>query len=1355
MKTQFLIVFCGFLLISSMAIAQVNFWRSPGSRIGESCNAIAFEPGGAILAGGDSGIYNSTDSGITWTMLAGVNSSPSITWVNSIVTYSGGRILAFAGQGGNGAFLSTDYGSTWSKLAASSDTIFATAKSTSDGYLYGIGSTYSFSGISHVYYSTDRGSTWISAPNSAYSLRSICVDSSGALYAGSANGWVLKSTDHGTTWTPVGDQIPGQPDLSNMTTGPSGHVYAASRAGVYSFNDNTWSEISSGIDSTITLMTSNSIGELFVGTTTGRFYGTTNNGMTWTALIGGLPANPGMCSALAMDSRGYLYAGTSPNDTLSDFFASGTSTVPSVPASPALISPANESESVPETASLSWSTTSGAEHYEVQAATDSNFANVIFDDSTITSVSKQLVLKSAVRYYWRVRSINIAGKSPFSKSWTFVTLVTPPSALTAITSNGNVTLSWEPSDAAHLMDYRIYRGTSADNLLIFDSCAVTTYIDSALTSGTTYYYEVAAVDSLYGESVFSNEANSTGTNNALGNMTWIALKNPNANAWWEVLSPLGTGIVVGGDSGAYVTSNEGDTWTLVTENYWSITGLGCYGDSAIAYAGGYGLYRSSDGGGEWNLVRSGYLMAPVSDIEIRQNDAFVAMEDSGLIVSNDGGLQWGSKKSIPNAFLGAVLAIDSSGNLFLGNESGTYRSTNQGDSWSLVANDTTNAIFVTSNGSILIGGPVLRRSTDDGTSWNIVQGGPGNIFSFCSNKYGFIYASGIPGRTGSNGDIYRSTDDGKTWSEVASGIQGPLAIDSLGYLFALNGGKFYRSSLTTTPAGYDRPPIAASLADVNVMNSGRTLTSAVTFSSAGSSDPDGTVDSTIWYVNNRRVSSSSSLTYDFGSGTSRVKLVVVDNKGVSDSSVAFVNKAAFVKTLGGEITSGLSMVGDNVLYAIASGDAVYRLDSNGTVVYKLQVAGSGGSSCSIAYDSSAYISSSDNDLYAFSKNATSVWPALPLGGNASATPTVDSSLQRIYIGISNDNFLAVDRLTGKIVWNFFTGSPITNSAVISGDRKLFFPTSNGTLYGVDLKASDKPAAPTWYLVLPDTMPTSPAIDDSGNFYVGTSAGNLYSVSMQRQEQASQLWVLHLGGQIVAPPVIGANKILYVGSTDSTFYAVNLTSQSIAWKYRTNGPIRFAAAISDAGNIYFDNGSGSLYCLDDSGKVKWSFSGSADSLGVKGPILYSRGTAYAGAGSNSVIAFYDGNTIHSGAYRVSSVNLPAWGTFQGNNQRTGVQNVQGSGSGGSAVTPTSYALYPNYPNPFNPTTTITYDIPKQSNVEITLYDVLGQRIRTILDAPKGPGEYTAHLNAEGLASGVYFYRLKAGNYVAVRKMMVLK
>jgi len=88
-------------------------------------------------------------------------------------------------------------------------------------------------------------------------------------------------------------------------------------------------------------------------------------------------------------------------------------------------------------------------------------------------------------------------------------------------------------------------------------------------------------------------------------------------------------------------------------------------------------------------------------------------------------------------------------------------------------------------------------------------------------------------------------------------------------------------------------------------------------------------------------------------------------------------------------------------------------------------------------------------------------------------------------------------------------------------------------------------------------------------------------------------------------------------------------------------------------------------------------------------------------------------------------------------------------------PSTYILSNNFPNPFNPSTKIKYSIPQSSNVVIKVFDILGNEIETLVNEVKTSGTYELTWNVENLPSGVYFYQLKAGNFVQTKKMILLK
>ncbi len=96
-----------------------------------------------------------------------------------------------------------------------------------------------------------------------------------------------------------------------------------------------------------------------------------------------------------------------------------------------------------------------------------------------------------------------------------------------------------------------------------------------------------------------------------------------------------------------------------------------------------------------------------------------------------------------------------------------------------------------------------------------------------------------------------------------------------------------------------------------------------------------------------------------------------------------------------------------------------------------------------------------------------------------------------------------------------------------------------------------------------------------------------------------------------------------------------------------------------------------------------------------------------------------------------------------------------GGGNSLDRPTSFKLAQNYPNPFNPTTNITYQLSTFSEVKLEVFDVLGRKVASLVNATQPAGAYTVNFNASNLASGVYFYRLQAGSFVETKKMLLVK
>jgi len=122
------------------------------------------------------------------------------------------------------------------------------------------------------------------------------------------------------------------------------------------------------------------------------------------------------------------------------------------------------------------------------------------------------------------------------------------------------------------------------------------------------------------------------------------------------------------------------------------------------------------------------------------------------------------------------------------------------------------------------------------------------------------------------------------------------------------------------------------------------------------------------------------------------------------------------------------------------------------------------------------------------------------------------------------------------------------------------------------------------------------------------------------------------------------------------------------------------------------------------------------------------------------------------WRVRALNSAGWGDYS--EVRTFSTLLVGVGDDESQV-PTEFSLEQNYPNPFNPSTTLAYSIPKESEVSLKIYDVMGREVVELVSGRQTAGSFTVEFDASSLASGTYFYKLTADDFVSVKKMVLLK
>jgi flagellar hook assembly protein FlgD len=93
--------------------------------------------------------------------------------------------------------------------------------------------------------------------------------------------------------------------------------------------------------------------------------------------------------------------------------------------------------------------------------------------------------------------------------------------------------------------------------------------------------------------------------------------------------------------------------------------------------------------------------------------------------------------------------------------------------------------------------------------------------------------------------------------------------------------------------------------------------------------------------------------------------------------------------------------------------------------------------------------------------------------------------------------------------------------------------------------------------------------------------------------------------------------------------------------------------------------------------------------------------------------------------------------------------------GGIVAPIEYALEQNYPNPFNPSTVIKFSVPEATNVTLTIYNTLGQKVTELVNTKLEAGNYSYQWDAGNVATGMYIYELRTNKFVSVKKMILLK
>jgi outer membrane protein assembly factor BamB len=443
----------------------------------------------------------------------------------------------------------------------------------------------------------------------------------------------------------------------------------------------------------------------------------------------------------------------------------------------------------------------------------------------------------------------------------------------------------------------------------------------------------------------------------------------------------------------------------------------------------------------------------------------------------------------------------------------------------------------------------------------------------------------------------------------------------------------YSNVLAATP--FNSKPSVKKFENKTFNNVGEYNFIRATYSSYGSVDKDGRITKYEWFVNDSLVNSTDTIFVNYyKQGTNKLMLRITDNDGGKDSTIAYISLASFTKTFKGAFLGGISALSPNIIYAADSnfdpinGASVSLVNRSGNSIFPLVVSSKIFTTPSVTADSSVFITSGSS-LNGFNKTGAPLWPTIPLGGLSFVTPTIDSQFDRIYLGVSNKNFFAIDSKTGKVAWNIISDAPINASAVITGDRKLIFTSDQGTIYGFDIRTNIIQKSAKWQVNLNEIITKSPAVDQNNNLILGTLSGKILKVKLNENGSVSTLWSSNLGSPIESSPVIDANGFIYIGANNGDFYRINPDNGVVVWKYQSGHAIKSTPAISEFGTIYFANVNGVITAIDLNKVVKWKYNAEGP---ISANILYIQNMVYGGTETGKFFGIYDNpntNTLNAG------------------------------------------------------------------------------------------------------------------------------
>jgi hypothetical protein len=701
------------------------------------------------------------------------------------------------------------------------------------------------------------------------------------------------------------------------------------------------------------------------------------------------------------------------------------------------------------------------------------------------------------------------------------------------------------------------------------------------------------------------------------------------------------------------------------------------------------------------------------------------------------------------------------------------------------------AITVTDSGTLLIAAGVagIWRSTDDGMTWDSVNAGleARDVRRVSFERDGKLYATTFGGmihNTDLGGYLYRSTDEGSHWTRVCI----------IGDTYYSHENAFHRFAVNSK--GHLYTAISKSMTDlIQISTNGGTswVTGAVpqSISSAASIyaltiDSSDSIVATGWpFFAAKSADSCMSWKPIHVPAEAEVAGATVlalspggdlfINAGHSGyyrpTGVCRVNKGSDVPVLLDSTwqASSFSFMPSGVVWAAGTDGAIRKSTNNGDAW--VVVADSSASASLVCHTPHGSLIASSYAKYPEvirSTNGGISWNGVTSPPHISCVTTILQTRDSI-VWAGNSRGVWFPRKSSGGWTRGHTNlylTPRTTHFVRASRTDSLYAAIEGNTPSVSGGGNHvKIVNPHWLVYYTWKVVPVPLTLEAGHrslVFVGTARG-VYYFDILDSSGSRSMKEIGLGDRRITDLVRNAKDSLFAAASGVGVYRTGNAGAS--WTLVSSGMTDidiYSLAVDSAGRLYAGTASGLFVSTDEA--ASWTRCAGFPDLAARVVAAAPSGRVYVGT-SAGVYTAAPGDTVWQSLAAglqvpdVRSLVIGVDGYVYAGTNGAGAFRIalamDPTGVTTNKPVPTEFALEQNYPNPFNPSTVVSCQLPVASHMRIAVYDILGREVAVLMDEKKEGGRYEVTWDARGCASGVYFYRLSAGSFMATRKMLLVR